>query len=393
MKTLYFDCFSGISGDMILGALVDAGLDFEVLKAELAKLNLAGYELSAGKVVKKGITGTKVEVSVAAEQKHRHLGDILKIIDDSELKADVKNISKKIFTNLAAAEAKIHNTEINKVHFHEVGAVDSIVDIVGTVIGLKELGVENVYASKVHTGSGFVDCQHGRMPVPAPATAELLKNIPVYSLGVESELTTPTGAAVLKSLALEFGPMPAMKIYTVGYGAGSRELEQLPNLLRVYLGEVNLERFENDEAALVETNLDDMNPEFFEYVTEKLMDEGALDVFTVPIIMKKSRPGVKLTVLAEESKSHSIKEAFFRETSTFGVRFFRVKRDKLSREFWDVETKFGKIRVKIGKKGGNILQISPEYDDCKRIADQKGISIKEVFQTALESARELIHSF
>ncbi|MFZ5981155.1 MAG: nickel pincer cofactor biosynthesis protein LarC [Candidatus Zixiibacteriota bacterium] len=382
MKTLYFDCFSGISGDMILGALVDAGLDIEVLKTELAKLKLTGYEIRADKVVKKGITGTKVEVTVTGEQKHRHLKDILKIIDESELKPDVKNISRKIFTNLAAAEAKVHDTEIDKVHFHEVGAVDSIVDIVGAVIGLKELGVENVYASRVHTGSGFVDCQHGRMPVPAPATTELLRDIPVYSMGVESELTTPTGAAVLKSLALAFGPMPAMKIIGVGYGAGSKEFAELPNLLRVYLGEVNLDRFENDEVALLETNLDDMNPEFFEYVTEKLMAEGALDVFTVPIIMKKSRPGAILNVLCEPDRIEKLLPIIFAETTTLGVRLHRVGRCKLARKIIEVETKYGMVRVKIGQTVGDnplIRNITPEYEDCKKIAREKNIPLKNVF--------------
>jgi len=389
MKTVYFDCFSGISGDMILGALVDAGLDLDVLKSELSKLNLTGYEIKADKVVKKGITGTKVEVTVTGEQKHRHLGDILKIIEESELKADIKNISKKIFTNLAAAEAKIHNTEINKVHFHEVGAVDSIVDIVGTVIGLKELGIENVYSSKVHIGSGFVDCQHGRMPVPAPATAELLKDVPVYSLGIESELTTPTGAAVLKSLALDFGAMPAMQISGVGYGAGSKEFEELPNLLRVYLGEVDLERYENDEVALIETNLDDMNPEFFEYVTERLMDEGALDVYTVPIIMKKSRPGVVLNVLCEPDKVDELLPIIFAETTTLGVRLHRVARRKLARKIIEVETKYGMIRVKIGQTLGEeplIRNITPEYEDCKKIARENNIPLKNIFDEIKRAA-------
>ncbi len=389
MKTVYFDCFSGISGDMILGALVDAGLDLDVLKSELSKLNLTGYEIKADKVVKKGITGTRVEVTVTGEQKHRHLGDILRIIEESGLKPDIKNISKKIFTNLAAAEAKIHNTDIKKVHFHEVGAVDSIVDIVGTVIGLKELGIENVYASKVHTGSGFVDCQHGRMPVPAPATAELLKEIPVYSLGIESELTTPTGAAVLKSLALDFGAMPAMRISAVGYGAGSKEFEELPNLLRVYLGEVNLDRYENDEVALIETNLDDMNPEFFEYVTERLMAEGALDVYTVPIIMKKSRPGAILNVLCEPGKTDELLPIIFAETTTLGVRLHRVERRKLARKIIKVETKYGMVRVKIGQtlgEGPLIRNITPEYEDCKKIARENNVPLKNVFDEIKRAA-------
>ena len=389
MKTVYFDCFSGISGDMILGALVDAGLDVSVLEEELAKLNLADFELTVKKVMKKGITGTKVDVEIKGEQTTRHLKDIVELIDKSDLKADVKNISKKIFMNLAAAEAKVHNTEIDKVHFHEIGAVDSIVDIIGTVIGLKELGIETVYASKVHTGSGFTDSQHGRIPVPAPATLELLKEVPVYSLGIESELTTPTGAAVLKSLAAGFGRMPSMKVEAVGYGAGTRDFKELPNLLRVFIGDVRLEKYENEEMALIETNLDDMNPEFFDYVSDRLFDEGALDVFITPIIMKKSRPGSVINVLCRADKIDTLLDILFTETTTLGVRLHHVERKKLSREIISIDSKYGPVKVKIGRTLGEerrIKNITPEYEDCRRVAEEKKIPLKDVFDEVKRAA-------
>ena len=391
MKTVYFDCFSGISGDMILGALVDAGLDVAVLEEELAKLNLADFELTVKKVMKKGITGTKVDVEIKGEQSVRHLKDIVELIEQSGLKADVKNISKKIFMNLAAAEAKVHNTEIEKVHFHEIGAVDSIVDIIGTVIGLKELGIETVYASRVHTGSGFVDSQHGRIPVPAPATLELLKDVPVYTLGIESELTTPTGAAVLKSLAAGFGRMPSMKVEAVGYGAGTRDFEELPNLLRVFIGDVRLEKYENEEMALIETNLDDMNPEFFDYVSDRLFDEGALDVFITPVIMKKNRPGSVINVLCQADKIDTLLDILFMETTTLGVRLHHVERKRLAREVISIDSKYGPVKVKIGRTLGEehlIKNITPEYEDCRRVAEQKKIPLKDVFDEVKRAAEK-----
>jgi uncharacterized protein (TIGR00299 family) protein len=389
MKTVYFDCFSGISGDMILGALVDAGLDIKVLEAELAKLDLADFELTVKKVMKKGIAGTKVDVEVDGKQPSRHLKDIVELIDRSSLKADVKNISKKIFMNLAVAEAKIHNTEVDKVHFHEIGAVDSIVDIVGTVIGLKELGIDAVYASKVHTGGGFTDSQHGRIPVPAPATLELLRDVPVYNLGIEAELTTPTGAAVLKSLAAGFGRMPSMQVEAVGYGAGTRDFKELPNLLRVFIGDVLQEKYENEEMVLIETNLDDMNPEFFDYVSDRLFDEGALDVFITPIIMKKSRPGSIINVLCRSDGIDKLLDILFTETTTLGVRLHHVERKKLAREIVTVDTRYGPMKIKIGRTTGEesrIKNITPEYEDCRRVAEENKKPLKDVFDEVKRAA-------
>ncbi|MDD5426204.1 MAG: nickel pincer cofactor biosynthesis protein LarC [candidate division Zixibacteria bacterium] len=394
MKTLYFDCFSGISGDMILGALVDVGLDVNYLENELAELNLADFKLNVRKVLKKGITGTKVDVEVKGEQSARHLKDIIELIEASALKADVKNISKKIFMNLAVAEARVHNTDVEKVHFHEVGAVDSIVDIVGTVIGLKELGIEAVYASRVPTGSGYADSQHGRIPVPAPATVELLKDVPVFSPGIEAELTTPTGAAVLKSLAAGFGRMPSMTVEKVGYGAGTRDFDQLPNLLRIFIGEVKQGSYENDEVVLIETNLDDMNPEFFDYVSERLFEEGAVDVFITPIIMKKSRPGSILNVLCNGDRVEPLLTVLFSETTTLGVRMHHVERKKLTRAVVPVDTKYGPVKVKVGRAPGGerqIKSITPEYEDCKRIAAEKKIPLKNVYdEIKRAAARKLL---
>lgn len=381
MKAIYFDCFAGISGDMTLGALVDAGLDIEMLKSELSKLNLMGYGISAEKVVKNGITGTRVNVEIEEQNAHRHLRHINEIIDNSTLDDDIKLTAEKIFLRLAEAEAKIHNTAIEKIHFHEVGAVDAIIDIVGAVIGIKLLGIEKIYASRIHVGSGFVECRHGKIPLPAPATAELLKNVPVYSTGIEGELTTPTGAAIITTLAESFGNMPLMNIRQIGYGAGTSDRE-IPNLLRVMVGEIAESDYETDTVTIIETNIDDMNSEFYEYVSEKLLRLGALDVYTSPIYMKKSRPGVLLSIIADHDKIEDILSVIFSETTTIGIRMHHAERMKLQREVVTVATQYGDIRVKISKYKDQVKNIAPEYDDCKKIAAEKNIPLKNVYDAA-----------
>jgi pyridinium-3,5-bisthiocarboxylic acid mononucleotide nickel chelatase len=320
MRTAYFDCFSGISGDMTIGALVDAGASFEALRVQLARLNVSGYELSSEKVTKQGIAGTKVHVRVYEPgAQHRRLRDIELILRGSALASHIQDRALAVFTRLAEAEATIHHTSIDQVHFHEVGAIDSIVDITGSIIGLDLLGVERVLASAVNVGSGFVRAVHGVLPVPGPATAELLKGAPTYARGNDGELTTPTGAALLATLAESFGPLPRLRVGQIGYGAGTKDLPHAPNLLRILIGE-DTTRGDADVITVLEANLDDMNPEWFEYAQEQLFVQGALDVFYTPIFMKKNRPATKLTVLCEIGKVDTLVDTLFQNTSTFGVR-------------------------------------------------------------------------
>ena len=388
MKIAYFDCFAGISGDMTIGALLDAGFEFEKLKSELKKLHLEGYELKAEKTERNHIGGTKFSVLYQEDHSHRHLKDIVEMIQKSELSSKVQEQAIKIFTNLAEAEAHIHGTTVDKIHFHEVGAIDSIVDIVGILICLEGLEIEQVYSSRIHVGSGFVECQHGKMPLPAPATANLLKKIPTYSKGIESELTTPTGAAFLSSLCEKFGPLPYIETRSIGYGAGSRVLPDIPNLLRVYIGD-RQESFERDEATLIQANIDDMNPEIFEYVSNLILQEGAFDVYMAPVIMKKNRPGTVLNILTPEEKKENILSILFAETTTLGVRMNQVIRKRIMREILKVKTKFGDIKVKIGREKEKILNIAPEYESCKKIALEKNIPLKEVYRQAIIATQNL----
>lgn len=389
MRIAYFDCFSGVSGDMILGALIDAGLDLEELEVELGKVKISDYKLKAGRVIRKGISGIKFSVDVTRQDSERRLKDIIQIIDQSGLDDNIKSLSTKIFGLLAAVEAKIHNKSVESIHFHEVGALDSIVDIICSIIGIKKLGIEAVYASRIHVGTGFVECQHGIIPIPAPATLELLKSTPIYSRGIEAELTTPTGAAILKVLSKSFGVMPQMKIEKIGYGAGSRDLK-IPNLLRVYIGETISEQYQEDEVILIEANIDDINPEFFAYVSESLLEQGVLDVFMTPIFMKKNRPGTMLGVLTTPDKLDEALSTIFTETTTLGVRIHRLERKKLARETISVKTRFGDIRVKVGKIGRQIKNISPEYESCKAIAAKQGAPLKDVYDEAKEVARKVL---
>lgn len=423
MKILYYDCFSGISGDMNLGALIDLGIDEKYLIDELDKLNLSGYEIKVSRDSRKGIEGTKVDVILhehthehlhdAAEVAHHHdhshdeneighshghmsnkhshhdqrnLKDIEEIIDCSELSSKVKELSKKIFMKVALAESKVHGKPLYEIHFHEVGAVDSIVDIVGAAICISHLNVDKIMSSSIELGGGFVKCAHGLIPVPAPATVEILKGIPVKLGAVPFETTTPTGAAILAANVCEFKDENNFIVNKIGYGIGNRDTE-IPNVLRVMLVEENnlsdIHNVENEDSVyqeIVECNIDDMNPELYEYIIDKLFNEGALDVYLTPIIMKKGRPSVKISVLCNEVKLEKMKEVLFRETTTFGVRSFKVDKTMLQRKFTEVKTSYGEVAVKEAYYKGEKLKSKLEYEECKKVADRRGISIREVYE-------------
>lgn len=391
MRIAYFDCFSGISGDMFVGALLDAGLKIEILEKELKKLGLSGYQLEVNKVTKKGISASQFEVKIQEKGVERRFKDILDIVEKSDLTEEIKNEVKKIFFKIAEAESKIHQEDIEKIHFHEIGGLDSIIDISSAVIGIKALEIKEIYSSPLPLGQGFVKCAHGILPLPAPATLELLKNIPTYSGEVESEMVTPTGAAIISTLAQGFGKRPAMKIEKVGYGAGEKEFP-IPNLLRVSIGEKMLknkdleEVYVYDEAMLVETNIDDMNPEFYDYIMDKLFSRGALDVFLIPIQMKKNRPAHILNIMVYEQNLKEVLEVLFTESTTLGVRIKEVKRLRLNQQNFIAETKYGKIRVKVGIFKGNIKNVAPEYEDCKKIAKQHQVPLKEIYEEAKKVA-------
>ncbi len=387
MKIGYFDCFSGAAGDMILGAMIDAGLDERVLRADLAKLPLSGYDIDIQRIKKQGFAAVKLDVRAADDHAHRHLHHITKIIDAADLPSSVKDRAKAIFTRLAEAEAKIHGSTIEKVHFHEVGAVDAIVDIVGASIGIERLGLDRVVCSPIPTGSGTVTCQHGVMPVPAPATAELLMGVPLAPCDEVGELTTPTGAAILTTLAESFGPIPAMRISRVGYSAGTREGKRRPNVLRLIVGESAESDGEHDEIVVMETNLDDATGEQIGHAVGRLFEVGALDVFTSAIQMKKNRPAVLLTVLSPIEKEAACEQVLFAETSTFGVRRSIWTRRKLARRSETVQTAYGSIRMKIGLRNDEVVRASPEYDDCAAAATRHGVGLNAVVNAALAAWR------
>jgi pyridinium-3,5-bisthiocarboxylic acid mononucleotide nickel chelatase len=386
MKVAYFDCHAGISGDMILGALVDAGVKLTTIRKGLASLGLKGYELKSRRVKRGLFGGTKVDVvlSAKAHTHSRSFIDIEKLIRRSRLPKSVIEDSIEIFLRIGKAEAKVHHTKIDKVHFHEVGAVDSIIDIVGGVIGMQELGVGQVLASPLNTGEGTVECEHGVLPVPTPATLELLKGIPCYSSGIPHELTTPTGAAMIGFWAEAFQSLPLMKIQKSGYGAGDHVIKEHANLLRIIVGKT--EGKSDGKVVLVETNIDDMNPEFYDHVMEHLFSAGALDVFYTPVMMKKNRPAVKISVLVPPARREAVSHILLTETSTFGIRFSEMDRIILDRQSLEVQTPYGKAVVKVGSMDGQVMHFSPEYESCKQIARKKKIPVKTVYDAALQSA-------
>lgn len=379
MKILYLDCFSGISGDMLLGSLIDLGLDLKEIKKELDKLHIK-YELNVRKVKKNNISATKIDVISGEKEKHRNLKDIYELIDNTNLNDEIKVNGKKIFLKLAEAESKIHNTTIYDIHFHEVGAVDSIVDIMGCLICLKKLNIKKIYSSHPVLGKGFVKCHHGIIPIPSPATLEILKGIKTKSNGINNEMTTPTGAVLLSCLVNEFGNMPEIKIEKIGYGAGKAELT-IPNVLRIILGDLN-EQYDKDCVKIIETNIDDMNPENYDFVMKKLFENGALDVYFTNIQMKKNRPAIKLTVISKENDVNKFVDLIFNNTTTFGIRIYDAERKKLSYEKKIITTKYGNISVKIGKtKDNHIKTISPEYEDCRKIAEKNNLSLKYIYES------------
>ena len=381
MRIAYFDCFSGASGDMILGSLIDAGLSARRLREELKKLRIPTIKLKAKKVLKAGISATQVIVEGRDEKRsHRNLKEILRIVERSSVEAEVKKKSEEIFKRIASVESKIHQTPMEEIHFHELGGLDSIVDIVGSVWGLQQLGIEKIHVSKVNVGGGFVKCEHGILPVPAPATLSLMGGKPIYSSGVERELLTPTGAAILTTLGSEFGPIPPIHVEKIGYGAGRDDLLH-PNVLRLIIG-TSSSTSGNEKVVVIETNIDDMNPQFYDYLIEKLLALEVLDVFITPILMKKNRPGHLLTVICHSEKLPPVTKFLLRETTTLGLRWHEEERAKADREILTLRTQYGKIHLKLARWGGTIVNISPEYEDCKRLALEKGVPLKDIFEEA-----------
>jgi len=385
MKLAYFDCFSGISGDMTLGALLDAGCDLVRLREELRGLQVPGWELAAEKVWKNGMAATCARVKTEDKQKHRPLSAILQILRDSNLASLVRDRASAIFQKLGEAEARVHDVPIEKIHFHEVGAVDAIVDIVGACIGFHALGIEKFACSPLNVGGGTVKMAHGVLPVPAPATANLLQGKPTYSNGVQRELVTPTGAAIIATLCDSFGPQPPMSVSAIGYGAGAADLEGQPNVLRIMIGETAEKMVPgyDQEITVIEANLDDMNPQIYGYFQEKALAAGALDVFTTPVQMKKNRPGTLLTVLCQPAGAQALMSLIFAETTTFGLRAHSAQRRVLPREFVKVTTSFGEVRVKLSRVNGRILHVAPEYDDCRKLAEEKNVPLQRVINEAL----------
>ncbi len=384
MKTAYFDAFSGISGDMVIGALLDLGLSLDLLKAEFSKLPLAGYTLHQSERLHSGIRAIKFDVGVNAQQHERSFRSIADMLEASPLGRTVKTTALKIFTRLAEAEAHVHNTSVADVHFHEVGAVDSILDIVGAAIGFEALGIQAVYTSPLPMGSGFISSRHGMLPVPGPATAELVKGMSVRFEDGQSELVTPTGAAMLAALAQPRPPL--FSITRVGYGAGARALSDRPNVLRVCLGHPVAE-VRHEQLLVLETNIDDLNPEWYEHVMGQLFAAGARDVFLSSVQMKKNRPGILLWVLCAPQDQGQLSDIIFNETSTLGIRSYPVDRLMLRREQKEIQTQYGPVKIKIAYQPNGQVNCAPEYEDCKRLAQEKNIALKLVYEAALQRAK------
>lgn len=393
MKTLYLDCFAGIAGDMLLGSLLDVGADLETVEKGLLSLGIEGYKFETGKGSSHGIAATYVHIHSEGDQPHRHLKDILDLIEQGSLTDTVKEMAFKVFRRLAEAEAKVHGTTPERIHFHEVGAIDSICDIVGSLIALENLQVDRVICSPLPVTSGTIQCEHGLIPVPAPATLELIVGVPTRQMDVQGELVTPTGAVLATTLAHSFSAFPAMTVKQVGYGMGTKDYG-FPNVLRAVIGETE-EPIEGtgelgsaDEVVVMEASIDDLNPEIYPHLVQKLLDAGALDAFLTPIIMKGGRPGVLLTVLAHRENQNKAARVVFQEASTLGLRLRSDLRQVLIREIIMVETPFGALAVKIGRstKGGAAVQIAPEYRDCHQAAERFQVPLKTVFNEAVAAA-------
>jgi uncharacterized protein (TIGR00299 family) protein len=395
MKSAFLDAFSGLSGDMIAGAMLDAGADFDALRGALASLPLDGYRLATRRKLVSGISALKFDVEAGAFQPERHLSDIREIVRRASALSDsVKDRAMAIFGVLAEAEAKIHRTTPEEVHFHEVGAVDSIIDIVTAAWGFEQLELGEMMVSPLPAGSGFVRSQHGIIPVPAPATAELLRGFPMRMGDGASEMVTPTGAAILRALAVPAPSAMGLRVERVGYGAGTKEFADRPNVLRLMLGvraqtdeQSPAQTYETDDLLEIEANIDDLNPQIYDHVAERLFDAGARDVTLTPTIMKKGRPAVTISVLAEPSARERIAAVLFAETSTIGLRYHPVARLKLKREIKEVETRWGRVRVKVSGSGGDTVTVSPEYDDCKRLALEHQVALRLILEQAQAAAR------
>jgi len=390
MKLAYFDCFSGISGDMTLGALVDAGCPVEYLRSELQSLQVPGWTLSAEKVWKNGMAATYVKVQTEDRQKHRNLSAILEILQNSKIAPQVRDRATAIFEKLGRAESYVHDAPLEKIHFHEVGAVDAIVDIVGACVGFDALGIAKFASSPLNVGGGTAKMAHGILPVPAPATARLLQGAPTYSSGVQKELVTPTGAAIVATLCDSFGPQPPMTVSSIGYGAGTIDLEHQPNVLRIMIGEgveksATAEFGFDQEIAVIEANLDDMNPQIYGHFQERALAQGALDVYTTPVQMKKNRPGTLLTVLCKPEDTKKLMDLIFAETTTIGARTYTAKRRVLPRELVTVTTAFGDVRMKVASVNGHICQATPEYEDCRKLAVEKNVPLQTVITAAQQA--------
>jgi pyridinium-3,5-bisthiocarboxylic acid mononucleotide nickel chelatase len=413
-RILYFDCFSGIAGDMVLGALLDAGLPFEELKSALGSLAIGGYQVTAERVLRAGVSATKFRVIEHATREasqhsageasqhpageasqhpagaaqhhhpHRHLKSIYELIDQSGLSTAGRTRAKELFQRLGEAEAAVHQTSIEKVHLHEVGALDSIIDIVGAVFALEWAGADRIVCSPLNVGGGTIQSAHGLFPVPAPATLRLLRDAPVYSGAVQKELVTPTGALIATSYASAFGPIPEMSVEAIGYGAGERDEPGTPNVLRVIIGRAS-DRPRGDRVVVIECEIDDMNPQIFGVVMDRLYAAGALEVFYVPVQMKKNRPGTLLTVIAAPELKPALTDVIFRETTTIGLRFYEVERECLEREIISVDTPVGAIRFKLSHRDGRVVNAVPEFDDCARIAEASNLSVKDVQAIAVQA--------
>jgi len=388
MKVLYFDLIGGASGDMILGALIDAGVPAEKLAEMLSGLKLDEFELIAAPTEKNGFQATKVDIQVGEQPPERHLREILEVIRNSSLPISIQNRAIQIFQKIASVEAGIHNKPVDQIHLHELGGTDTIVDVTGALLALDFLGISHIYSSPIPLGSGFIKGAHGQIPLPAPATMGLLEGLPVRRTEIKAELITPTGAALLAELVEDFSPPPEMKIEAIGYGAGTRDLP-LPNLLRVMIGETaETDNQNREELILLESNLDDLNPEIYPYVMESLFKAGALDVCLVPVQMKKNRPGTQIQVLVEIQRAEDMREILFQETSTLGIRQTKVNRYSLPRKIQEVSTSFGIVKIKVAGEGTKFQKASPEYEDCQKLARENDIPIQKVYQEALKAYHE-----
>lgn len=387
MKIAYFDCISGISGDMTLGALVDAGVELAALQQAIDSLKIPGCRLVATEVKRHGFRATHIEVQHEPEHAHRHLHHIVSMIEGSELTPAQQDLAKRIFQHIGEAEAKVHGSTLQKIHFHEVGAVDSIADICGAAVGLNLLGVDRIVASPIPTGTGVITIAHGRVSVPAPATAELLRGIPLVETSIACELTTPTGAAILATVADSYGPLPGMRIESIGYGAGTKELREQANVLRLIVGESVEGSTAVDQVWVLETNLDDISGELIAHCTTKLWEAGALDVYTTAVNMKKNRPGVVLTVLGPALLVPKLERIMFRETTTLGVRRWPVSRHKLERKAHTVETAWGPVAGKLAWIAGQPESFSPEFESCRSVAEAHQVPLKDVYEAAQQAYR------